>query len=193
MSDSPPSLPDNETKSEANCGSDVAWKFGGAVLGAIGLVAGARVRGFQTALLDPFGPVLLTIIALIGANVGALAGWLVFSFRLKRALKTVLTNTKADLIPPQEGRDNFMKRAWPGLAIINTGITIGGPIGAIGGWMYLASPPQSKGEFSMGILLLPFIAIKAIFFLFQVVIFATAGALIGALIGSLVSIFRDKH
>lgn len=44
----------------------------------------------------------------------------------------------------------------------------------------------------MGIFLLPFQLIQGLFFLFQVIIFATAGALIGALIGSLVCIFRAK-
>lgn len=45
----------------------------------------------------------------------------------------------------------------------------------------------------MGIFLLPMLLLKAIASLAQVIIFATAGALIGVLIGSLICILRGKR
>ena len=192
MSDLPPTLLESEQKPIKPRDSAVAWKLVGAVFGAGGLVAGARARGFPEALLDPFGPLLVAIVALIGANVGALIGSLVFRFCQKRTRISVLKNSDHNLTSAQKGGEKALKQGSGALDGLNAWITVGGMIGAFGGWVYLATPPtERKGEYSMGLLMLPFLAIKAVFFLFQVIVFATAGALIGALVGSLIRIFRN--
>ena len=194
MIDLPPQRTDCRQKSADTRDSAVAWKLGGAVLVAVGLVAGARVRGVPNQLLDPFGPVLLAIVALIGANVGALIGLLVSRSRQKRAAKSALNNSEASLSPPKESGDMPVKQSLRALAGLNAWITLGGLIGAFGGWGYLASPPPAaKSDPTMGMFNIILAPAALLWSLLQIIIFATAGALIGALIGSLVSILRCKR
>ena len=191
MSDSPPTLPDDEEKAAKPRGSVAAWKLGGAVLGAVGLVAGAQVFGFPNAIMDPFGPLLVSIVALIGANLGALIGSLVSSFRQKRTAISVLNNSESSLTSPQESGEKPVKQGLRTLAVLNGWITLGGLIGAIGGWGYLASPPPApKSDPTMGMFNLILAPAALLIGLFKVVVFATAGALIGVLVGSLIRIFR---
>ena len=170
MSYLPPPLPENTAKS-VECRipiatTSVAWTLGGAIFGAIGLVAAALVSGVPKEYWGPVAPLVsvgLTIIALIGANAGGLIGLLVSGFRRKDAPKSALNNSKADLPPPQESGDKPVKRGWPVMAIVNTGIALGGPVGAFGGLLYFSSLTKTQGEFSMGIFLLPFQVIGFLF------------------------------
>ncbi len=194
MSDLPPTPHESDKEPVKPRDSDVAWKLVGAVLGAVGLVAGARTRGFPSELLDPFGPLLVAIVALIGANVGALIGSLIARFLQKRAAKSDLNNSEPGSTPLQESGDKAVKQGLRALVGLNAWITVGGMIGAFGGWAFLASPPSApKSDPTMGMFNMIFGLAALLIALFKLVIFATAGSLIGVLVGSLIRIFRAKR
>lgn len=151
----------------------------------------ATLRSFSNKVLNPFGRVLPVIIGLVGANAGALIGLLAFRLRQKRAPNSVPNNSAASSIPPQEWGDMPVKQFLQCLIGINAATTLGWWNGAFGGLVYLVSPtPGTKGEVSMGIFLIFLWPFKLLLGLYNLVVSATAGGVIGALLWSLFSVLR---